>query len=261
VETIPVSVFKSDILQGRVALVTGGGTGIGREIARTLGEHGASIVICSRKTEVIAATRDDFIKQGIECLAVTADIRDPALVEAVVQEILERFLRLDIVVNNAAGNFPASLDNISYKGFKTIVDIDLLGTYNVTKASFDAWLKYHGGCIINISAPFEHWGVAYQAHVAAAKAGVDSLTRTCAVEWAGLGIRVNSVAPGPIGDTEGMQRFESSVGKSQATAGSQQDMANAVLFLVSDAASFINGVTLRVDGGSGIDMLKIPLAT
>ena len=90
---------------------------------------------------------------------------------------------------------------------------------------------------------------------------MDSLTRTCAVEWAGLGIRVNSVAPGPIGDTEGMQRFESSIGTNQATAGSKQDMANAVLFLVSDAAGFINGVTLRVDGASGIDMLKIPLAT
>lgn len=255
-----MSVFKSDILEGRVALVTGGGTGIDREIARTLGERGASIVICSRKAEVIAATRDDFIKQGIDCLAVTADIRDPELVEAVVQATLERFERLDIVVNNAAGNFPASLDKLSYKGFKTIADIDLLGTHNVSKASFDAWLKQHGGCIVNISAPFEHWGVAYQAHVAAAKAGVDSLTRTCAVEWARLGIRVNSVAPGPIGDTEGMQRFEASVGKTEATPGSKQDMANAVLFLVSDAASFINGVSLRVDGGSGIDLLKIPLS-
>lgn len=256
-----MSIFNDNLLQGEVALVTGGGTGIGKEIARTLGRHGARIVISSRRQEVLDAACEELRAEGIECLAVAADVREPDAVERVIETTLAHFKRLDIVINNAAGNFPASLDNISYNGFKAIVDIDLLGTYNVSKASYEAWLKQHGGRIVNISAPFEHWGVAFQAHVAAAKTGVDSLTRTCAVEWAPLGIRVNSVAPGPIGDTEGMDRFEAAAGKSRAALGSKQDIANAVLFLVSDGARFINGVNLRVDGGSGIDMLKMPVSS
>jgi peroxisomal 2,4-dienoyl-CoA reductase len=256
-----MSDFKADILAGKVALITGGGTGIGKEIARTLGAHGARLVVCSRKWEVIEATCDEFQRQGLEALALVVDVREPEAVESVIAQVLEQWGSLDIVVNNAAGNFPAALNDISYNGFKTIVDIDLLGSYNVSKAAYTAYLKDNGGCIVNITAPFEHWGVSYQAHVAAAKTGVESLTRTCAVEWAKLGIRVNSVAPGFIQDTEGAQRFDTSVGRvnSDAPKGCKQDMANAVLFLVSDAARFINGVSIRVDGGAGIDLLKMPM--
>ena len=115
------------------------------------------------------------------------------------------------MVNNAAGNFPAPMSKISPNGFKAVVDIDLLGTYNVTRAAFDAWLRDHGGAIVNISAPFDQRGVVYQAHVAAAKSGVDSLTRTCAVEWGPYGIRVNAIAPGSMRDTEGLRRFADAV--------------------------------------------------
>jgi 2,4-dienoyl-CoA reductase [(3E)-enoyl-CoA-producing], peroxisomal len=256
-----MTVFKEDILKGRVALITGGGTGIGKEIATLLGRHGADIIITSRKQRILDQARLELEREGINCMAIAADVRNPIEVENVVREALGTHNRINIVINNAAGNFPALLDQISYNGFKTIVDIDLIGTYNVTKAVFDATMKSTGGCIVNISAPFQHWGVSFQGHVAAAKTGVDSLTRTCAVEWASLGIRVNSVAPGGIAETEGMLRFNAEVDgcQDQSLLGSKGDIANAVLFLVSDAASYISGVCLRVDGGSGIDMLKIPI--
>jgi peroxisomal 2,4-dienoyl-CoA reductase len=166
-------------------------------------------------------------------------------------------------VNNAAGNFPAPLSRISPKGFKTIVDIDLLGTFNCSKLAFDAWLRDHGGCIVNISAPFDGKGAALQAHVAAAKAGVDSLTRTCAVEWGRHGVRVNGVMPGPIAGTEGVARFADAAGDADPSAvplgreGTTTDMANAVLFLVSDAASYITGQVFAVDGGSTVDLLRM----
>ena len=158
-----MSDFKDDILQGRVALVTGGATGIGKEISRTLGKHGAKIVITSRKQENLDAARQEFEKEGIECLAVSSDVRNPEAVEQVIASALEKYDSLNIIVNCAAGMFPAPIEKMSYNGFKTIVDIDLLGTYNGTKAAFTAYLKEHGGCIVNITAPFEHWGVSSMA--------------------------------------------------------------------------------------------------
>ena len=256
-----MSDFKENILKGRVALITGGATGIGKEIARTLGKHGAKIVITSRKQENLDAARKEFEAEGLKCLAPSSDVRKPELVEQVIAAAIKEYGGLNIVVNCAAGMFPAPIEGMSYNGFKTVVDIDLLGTYNVTKAAFTAYLKEHGGCIVNITAPFEHWGVSSLAHVAAAKAGVDSLTRTCAVEWAPLGIRVNSVAPGFISETEGVKRFGDKMGipEDKSLKGTRQDMANAVLFLVSDSARFINGVCIRVDGGATIDLLRMPV--
>jgi peroxisomal 2,4-dienoyl-CoA reductase len=256
-----VSDFKDNILQGRVALITGGATGIGKEIARTLGKHGAKIAITSRKQENLDAARKEFEGEGIECIALSSDVRNPEAVEKVIASAIEHYGSLNIVVNCAAGMFPASIERMSYNAFKTIVDIDLLGTYNVTKAAFTAYLKEHGGCIVNITAPFEHWGVSSLSHVAAAKTGVESLTRTSAVEWAPLGIRVNAVAPGFISETEGVKRFGDSLDiPDKALKGTKQDMANAVLFLVSDSASFISGVEIRVDGGATRDLLRMPVA-
>jgi peroxisomal 2,4-dienoyl-CoA reductase len=251
------NVFRESILAGRVALVTGGATGIGKRIAFTLGRHGAAIAICSRKEEVLKGACAELEAEGIDALYVVADVRDARAVEQVIERTLAKHGRLDIVVNNAAGNFPAKLDDISYNGFKTIVDIDLLGTYNVSKAAYHAWLGEHGGAIVNITAPFEHWGVPFQAHVAAAKTGVNSLTRTCAAEWAEKGIRVNAVAPGFVAETEGVKRFEE-VRKSgdNSLKGTKQDIANAVLFLVSDAAGFISGECIRVDGSACVNMFR-----
>ena len=254
--------FRAGLLEGQVALVTGGGTGIGLEIARTLGEYGAKIAIASRRREVLEAAAKQLEGEGIECWLETCDVREPEQVEAVVGGLLERFGRLDILVNNAAGNFPAAMDNISYNGFRSIVSIDLLGTYNVSKAAYEAWLKEHGGNVVNITAPFDGMGVSLQAHVAAAKTGVDSLTRSCAVEWGPKGIRVNAIAPGEIAATEGLERFANASDAPPGAnplrrQGSKRDIANVVLFLVSDAASFVTGQVISVDGAGSIDMFKL----
>jgi len=261
-----MSAFRDDILEGRVALVTGGATGLGKEIARVLGEHGARLCIASRKQENLEVACHELRSENLDCMWVACDVREPEQVEQVVSEILNQHARLDIVVNNAAGNFPAPISGISYNGFKAIVDIDLRGTYNVTKAAFEAYLKDHGGHVVNISAPFQNLGVGLQAHVASAKAGVDALTRSCAVEFGPHGIRVNAVAPGGMADTEGLARFAEATrevggGGSNPLGylGTKRDVANAVLFLVSEAASYITGQVFAVDGGAGIDMLKIRL--
>jgi peroxisomal 2,4-dienoyl-CoA reductase len=257
-----MSVFREDLLTGRVALVTGGATGIGHEIARVLGRHGARVAIASRNAANLEAAAGALEGEGIECLWLPCDVRDPDRVEAVVDAILERFGRLDIVVNNAAGNFPAPVTGLSYNGFKAVVDIDLRGTFHVTKAAFERALRAGGGHIVNITAPFERMGVALQAHAASAKAGVDSLTRTCAVEFGPHGVRVNAIAPGAIGDTEGMRRLASGDPETDARCplgyvGAKADIANAVLFLCSDAASYITGQVICVDGGGSVDMLQL----
>jgi peroxisomal 2,4-dienoyl-CoA reductase len=256
-----MSDFRADLCAERVALVTGGGTGIGRGIAQALGEHGAKICIASRRPDVLEAAVKELEGDGIEAMWVPCDVREPSQVEAVIEAILERWGRLDIVINNAAGNFPAPIEGLSYNGFKAVVDIDLRGTYHVTKVAFERALKGNGGHIVNITAPFERMGVAYQAHVAAAKTGVDSLTRTCAVEFGPYGVRVNALAPGAIGGTEGMERVGSGDERDARCplgyVGVPADIANAVLFLCSSAAAYISGQVICVDGGATVGLMQI----
>jgi NAD(P)-dependent dehydrogenase (short-subunit alcohol dehydrogenase family) len=264
--TAAPSPFRSDVLAGQVAFVTGGATGIGKEICRTFGQHGARIAIASRKTEVLEAAAAELRSEGIETYIDSCDVRDAEAVQRVVAGITAHYGRLDIVVNNAAGNFPAPITRISPNGFKSVVDIDLLGTYNVSKAAYDAWLGEHGGAIVNITAPFELKGAAMQSHVAAAKAGVDSLTRTCAVEWGPRGIRANAIAPGTIGGTEGVRRFSSAVPGSErprnplGITGHGSDIAYLALFLCSPAGRFVSGQVIAVDGAGTTDLLKLDLA-
>jgi peroxisomal 2,4-dienoyl-CoA reductase len=220
----------------------------------------------SRKEENLTATTAELRAEGIDAIYEMADIRDADAVSRSIGNVMDQFGRIDILVNNAAGNFPAPMTSISPNGFKAVVDIDLLGTYNVSKAVFDAWMGEHGGNIVNISAPFELRGVAMQAHVAAAKAGVDSLTRTSAVEWGPYGIRVNAVAPGSIAETEGVKRFAAAVRDGDQRAvnplnleGHGTDIAYAVLFFCSPAARLISGQVISVDGAAGVDHLKLNL--
>lgn len=262
----PVDVFAPGLLQGQVAFVTGGGTGIGREIARVLGRHGARIAIASRRRAVCEETAAELRSEGIDVLVDQFDVRKPEEVERVVGGILARWGRLDILVNNAAGNFPAPISKISYNGFKSVIDIDLLGTYNCSKAAFELAMREHGGNIVNIAAAFELRGVSWQAHVAAAKSGVLSLTRTCAVEWGPHGIRVNGVNPGATGNTEGMKRFSEAVRGSDSrptnplgVTSHGQDIALCVLFLVSPSARHVSGQVISVDGAGSVDELKMPV--
>lgn len=248
-------IFAHNILQGKVAFVTGGGTGITGGIARAFSAHGAKIAITSRKEENLIAQKQFIEENGGECFAVAADVRDFAAVQNAIARTAEHFGKIDIVVNGAAGNFLCAADELSPNGFGTVVDIDTKGTFNVCRAAFDE-LKRSQGQILNISATLHYLATPMQIHVSAAKAGVDAITRNLSVEWGRHGIRVNGIAPGPIEDTEGMKRLLPEALKEKITRkiplgrfGRIADIENAALFLTSDAAGYINGVTLVVDGG------------
>jgi peroxisomal 2,4-dienoyl-CoA reductase len=249
-------IFAEGILKDKVAFVTGGGTGITGGIARAFAEHGARLAITSRKEENLRGMQKIVEDFGGECLPVVSDVRDYTAVEDAVAKTLERYGRIDIVVNGAAGNFLCAADQLSANGFGTVVDIDTKGTFNVCRAAFDA-LQASRGQILNISATLHYLATPMQIHVSAAKAGVDAITRNLSAEWGRHGIRVNGIAPGPIEDTEGMKRLLPEELKEKIKRkipvgrfGRIADIENAALFLTSGAASFINGVTLVVDGGS-----------
>jgi 2,4-dienoyl-CoA reductase [(3E)-enoyl-CoA-producing], peroxisomal len=247
--------FVDGLLEGRVALVTGGGTGITGGVARALAGAGARVVLVSRRMENLEPAAERIRGAGGEALAVAADVRNVEEVERAVSAAVEKFGRLDIVVNGAAGNFLCPAEQLSPNGFGTVVDIDLKGTFNVSRAAFEE-LKKRRGQILNISATLHYMGTPMQLHVSAAKAGVDALTRNLAVEWGRYGIRVNAIAPGPIEDTEGMKRLVPPDVKERLRKGIPlgrfgliHDIEQAAVFLCSDAASFINGAVLVVDGG------------
>jgi len=253
------NIFHDGILNGRVAFVTGGGTGITGGVARALADAGANVALVSRNLEHLEpaakAINDAGEKAHGEAIAIAADVRNPEDVEKAIAATVERFGKIDIVVNGAAGNFLSPAEALSPNGFGTVVEIDLKGTFNVCRAAF-AQLKQHQGQILNISATLHYVGTPMQLHVSAAKAGVDALTRNLAVEWGRYGIRVNGIAPGPIEDTEGMKRLVPDVIKEKLKKkiplgrfGRIKDIETAALFLCSDAASFINGAILVVDGG------------
>jgi 2,4-dienoyl-CoA reductase [(3E)-enoyl-CoA-producing], peroxisomal len=247
--------FDPRLLAGRAALITGGGTGICRGIALAFAEHGCDVAIVSRTLEHLEPTVEELRGRGVRALATAADVREPAAMGDAVAATADAFGRLDILVNGAAGNFICLAENLSPNGFGTVVDIDLKGTFNASRAALPH-LKARGGCVLNISATLPYLGTMGQSHAAAAKAGVDSLTRTLAVEWGPHGIRVNGIAPGPIAGTEGMRRLSSDASRASAERhcpmgrlGTTDDIAHASLYLCSDAASYVNGVTLVVDGG------------
>lgn len=248
-------IFADKILSGRVALITGGGTGITGGVARALAEAGTRVALVSRKLEHLQPAAEAINANGGEAIAVAADVREPDAVAAAIATTIDRFGKLDIVVNGAAGNFLCAAEELSPNGFGTVVDIDLKGTFNVCRAGF-AELKKNRGQILNISATLHYLGTPMQLHVSAAKAGVDALTRNLAVEWGRYGIRVNAIAPGPIGDTEGMKRLVPEPIKEKLREriplgrfGEIADIERAAVFLCSEAAGFINGTVLVVDGG------------
>lgn len=244
------SPFRRELLAGSHALVTGGGSGIGLGIARALADHGAAVTIVGRDLAKAQAAAESL---GGPAFAAAADVRDAAALARALDDAVARLGPLGIVVAAAAGNFPAPVDAISANGFRTVVDIDLNGTFNTVKAA--APHLRPPASIVAISA----YGipVPLQAHVVAAKAGVDALVRTLAVEWGHKGIRVNAVIPGPIAGTEGMARLAPDE-RTRATVvagvplgrlGTVDDIGAAVVWLCSEAASYVTGAVVPVDGG------------
>jgi 2,4-dienoyl-CoA reductase [(3E)-enoyl-CoA-producing], peroxisomal len=253
----PLDVFREGALNGHVALVTGGGTGICRGIAAAYARFGADVCIVSRKQATLDATAAAIREAtGRQVIGVAADVRDPDAITRAVRTTIEQLGRLDTLVNGAAGNFLAPAAGLSPNGFRTVIDIDLNGTFNASRAAFEALQKAGNGFILNISATLHYHGTPLQIHAAAAKAGVDAVTRNLAVEWGTFGIRVCGIAPGPIADTEGMKRLApGEVGDKARAAipagrfGTIDEIAAAAVYLRAPAAAYDTGHVLVVDGG------------
>lgn len=252
-----MNAFRDQILQGKVALVAGASGGINLAIARRLRQHGARVTILSRDPQRIATAAAGIDPAGLDVMGLAADVRDFDAMDDAFKQTVQRFGKLDIVISGAAGNFMAPAAGLSANGFKTVVEIDLIGTFNVFRASHP-YLVTPGAALIAISAPQGSNAIMYQAHACAAKAGVNMLTQCLAMEWGPAGIRVNAISPGPIAGTEGMARLASSPAAEHMVKsrlplrhyGSTDDIADMALFLVSDNARFITGAIMDCDGGS-----------
>ena len=258
------SIFNADLFTGRVALVTGGGTGIGRAIAHELAALGATVALAARREEPLRSTAAEIAEAGGTASSHIVDIRDADAVEAVVAEIVDHHGRLDMLVNNAGGQFPSPAEQISPNGWRSVVDLNLTGTFLVTKAAYNAWMNEHGGAVVTVIA--DMWnGFPYMAHTGAARAGVANLTKSLAIEWGSHGVRVNAVAPGMI-FSSGMDTYAEEFQRAAAQnaskipagrVGTESETAAAVLFLLSPGAAYITGETLKVDGGSSLS--KAPM--
>ena len=252
-------------LSGKKALVVGASSGINLAIAKKLGERGARLVVASRTPERIAAAAEELRADGLDAIGIAGDVREAAAMEDVAGEAARHLGGLDIVVSGAAGNFFAPAEEMSANGFRTVVEIDLIGTFNVFKAAF-AHLTAPGASLVAVSAPQAQRAMRNQAHACAAKAGVDMLTKCLALEWGARGIRVNGVSPGPIADTEGLARLTGEgdlADRVQAALalpyfGRGSDVGEAVAFLCSDAASYVTGTILDCDGGMRLGDLPVP---
>eukprot|EP00127_Corallochytrium_limacisporum_P006752 Clim_evm22s235 gene=Clim_evmTU22s235 len=252
-------VFKQDVLKGKVALITGGGTGIGFGIATEFAKHGATIFLMGRRANVLEEACVKLRQLGARAEPIQGDVTNPDTCDKNVQEVVSRGGRLDILVNNAAGNFTTTADKLSQGGFKRVLDIDLVGSFNMSKAAHEALKTSGNGVIINITATLQYKATPFQLHAASAKAGIDVMTQTLAIEWGGDNIRVVGIAPGPIANTEGGpggRVFGMGSGPMAALmqaalpgTGEVYDIGNTALFLATPAARFITGTTIVVDGG------------
>lgn len=250
--------FANETLKGRTALITGGGTGIGLEIATTYARLGAAVMLVGRNQERVEAAAAAINDSGGNAAACRTDVRNYDEVEAAVNQTVDRFGTLDILVNNAAGNFIAPSAGLSPNGWRTVIDIDLNGTFYGCRAAYPHLkASLFGGSIISIITMLGVTGWPGAAHASAAKGGILSLSRTLAVEWGDDKIRVNTISPGPIGDTEGVRRMYEEAGRGDLEAkktalgrfGRKADIANAAVYLASDLAGYVTGENLIVDGG------------
>ncbi|GIV98164.1 MAG: 2,4-dienoyl-CoA reductase [Herpetosiphonaceae bacterium] len=254
-------ILRENALDGQVALVTGGGTGIGKAIALTFARLGADVIIASRNMEHLAPAAEEIQALGRRCMARVCDVRDPQAVAETVDAARE-WGGVDILVNNAAGNFIVPAENLTPNGWRAVIDIVLNGSFFCSQAVGKQMIKRgRGGSIISILATYAWTGGPGTIHSAAAKAGVLAMTRTLAVEWARYGIRVNAIAPGPV-ETEGAgaklwatpeiaEQLRRSI--PQGRFGSTEEIAEIVAFLASPAAAFITGDVITADGGQWLN--------
>lgn len=251
--------FKSDLLAGKVAFVAGGSSGINLCIAQRLAEAGAKVGIMSRNAERVAAAVETITIGDRHAMAVPADVRDYSAVEEALNKVYKTYGEIDIVISGAAGNFVSSALAMSANAFKTVIDIDLLGTFNVFRASY-AFLRKPGASLIAISAGQGSHAMMLQSHACAAKAGINMLTKCLAMEWGPAGVRVNAVSPGPTAGTEGMARLAASPEAEAALTakiplrryGEKREIADMILFLATDNAAYVTGAIFDCDGGASL---------
>jgi len=263
--TYNTSPFHHSCLEGLIAIVTGGGSGICFEITRQLILHGCSgVVICGRRKHFLEKACVSLNRlaanNSSKALYHVCDVRNAESCRSVVEYTVQEFGRLNILVNGAAGNFLSEASHLKPKGFKTVMEIDTQGTFNMCHAAFPYLKMQDNSKIINISATLQYGATWYQVHASAAKAAVDSMTRTLALEWGSYGIRVNGIAPGPIADTPGTTKLAPGFDKDDVSdmvqegipigrMGEAWDIGMAAIYLCSVAGSFVTGDILVVDGG------------
>lgn len=245
---------------GKTVFVSGGTSGINLGIARHFATLGAQVFVISRDPAKVAAAVQGLQALGARAEGMSADVRDYVQVKAALDACAASFGPIDVLVSGAAGNFLAKAENISSNGFRAVMEIDVLGTHHVMHAAFPHLTK-PGASVLNISAPQGSVAMVGQAHVCAAKSGIDMLTRALALEWGPLGIRVNAVSPGPIADTEGQKRLvpDPAAVRERVDSvplkrmGTLQDVSDLCVFLASDKASYITGTVIPVDGGTTLN--------
>jgi citronellol/citronellal dehydrogenase len=251
------TIFRPGLFAGQVAIVTGGGSGIGRCTAHELAALGAGVALLGRRIERLEAVRAEIAAAGGNASCHACDIRDEDLVRNTVAAVLAAHGRIDALVNNAGGQFPAPLRDISLKGWETVVKNNLTGGFLMARETYTQWMEQHGGAIVNIVADIRE-GMPGMGHSGAARAGMINFTGTAAVEWAPSGVRVNAVAPGWIASSgldtygEAMKPMLRNLRKSVPLKrlGTESEVSAAIVFLLSDAAAFISGAVLRVDGAA-----------
>jgi peroxisomal 2,4-dienoyl-CoA reductase len=254
-----VSPFSATALVGRIALVTGGGSGIGFGIATQLGIHGAKVCIMGRREAFLDEAVANLQALGVEAMRCAGDVRNHDDCNRAVESVVSEWGHLDTIINSAAGNFLSTAEGLNAKGFRTVMDIDTFGVFNTCSAAFEQLKLSERGVIINISATLHYAATWYQTHACAAKAAIDSLTRQLALEWGDYRIRVCGIAPGPIADTPGMLKLSGGKTGAEAEArfastvpmgrlGTKFDIGMAAVFLCSSAGTFVSGHNLVVDG-------------
>jgi citronellol/citronellal dehydrogenase len=261
------SIFRDGLFEGQVALVSGGGSGIGRCIAHELAALGAQVVLTGRDVGKLDAVAGELAAVGRAARVKACNIREEAEVEALFAEVIERHGRVDLLVNNAGGQFIAPAESISLKGWRAVIETNLTGTFLMCREAHRRSMSARGGAIVNIIADMSS-GMPMMSHSGAARAGVENLTRTLALEWAQHRIRVNAVAPGIIASS-GMKNYPEPVQEALAglsahipagRLGTESEVSAAVAFLLSPAAAYVTGATLRVDGASALGQHAFPIA-
>ncbi|XP_062518425.1 peroxisomal trans-2-enoyl-CoA reductase-like [Corticium candelabrum] len=264
-----MSVFRSGLFSGRVAIVTGGGTGIGRSITRELLHLGCRVVIASRKAERLQAAASEMgaeIKDSSSITAIPCNIRKEDDVKSLMESTLRTYGKLDFLVNNGGGQFYCPAENISLKGWHAVIETNLTGTFQCCREAYNQWMKDHGGSIVNIIVNYFN-GFPGLMHSGAARAAVDNMSRSLAVEWASSGVRINSIAPGTIFSETAVANYPNGEmlferARSIAPAkrlGTVEEVSAAVMFLLSPAAAYITGESLRVDGGTALFTTTWPI--